>query len=101
ARSCANNGRIRFFTSRNDDAHNSKVVPIDAPITHDLRIMVTHGFRNQTNVPAKSHNCNASLMPCPFLFGETFVASLYGLRAIGCHGVPPGGGVPVLSYGLF
>ena len=22
--------------------------------------MVTHGFRNQTNVPAKNHNCNAS-----------------------------------------
>jgi hypothetical protein len=21
--------------------------------------MVTHGFRNQTNVPAKNHNCNA------------------------------------------
>src|ERR1700758_1435663 len=50
ARSCANNGRIRFFTSRSDDA---RVVSIDAPIIHDLRIMVTHGFRNQTNVPAK------------------------------------------------
>ena len=59
ARSCANNGRIRFFTSRSDDAHNSRVVSIDAPIIHDLRIMVTHGFRNQTNVPAKNHNCNA------------------------------------------
>src|ERR1700746_1013892 len=35
------------------------VVSIDAPIIHDLRIMVTHGFRNQTNVPAKNHNCNA------------------------------------------
>jgi hypothetical protein len=23
--------------------------------------MVTHGFRNQQNVPAKNHNCNASL----------------------------------------
>jgi hypothetical protein len=22
--------------------------------------MVTHGFRNETNVPAKNHNCNAS-----------------------------------------
>ena len=23
--------------------------------------MVTHGFRNQTNVPAQNHNCNANL----------------------------------------
>src|SRR5208282_110771 len=49
----------RFFTSRSDNAHNSSVVSIDAPIIHDLRIMVTHGFRNQTNAPAKNHNCNA------------------------------------------
>ena len=42
ARSCANSGRIRFFTSRSDDAHNSSVVSIDAPVIHDLRIMVTH-----------------------------------------------------------
>jgi hypothetical protein len=26
-RSCANNGRIRFFTSRSDDAHNSRRRP--------------------------------------------------------------------------
>src|SRR5436190_18771137 len=26
---------------------------------HDLRIMVTHGFRNQQNAPAKNYNCNA------------------------------------------
>ena len=47
AQSCAllrEQGRIRFFTSRSDDAHNSRVVSIDAPIIHDLRIMVTRGF---------------------------------------------------------
>ena len=59
-RSCSNNGRIRFFTSRSDDAHNASVVSIDAPVIHDLRIMVTHGFRNQQNAPAKNYNCNAS-----------------------------------------
>jgi hypothetical protein len=59
ARSCANSGRIRLFTSRSDDAHNSSVVSIDAPVIHDLRIMVIHGFRNQTNAPEKNHNCNA------------------------------------------
>ena len=31
ARSCANNGRIRPFTFRSDDAHNSSVASIDAP----------------------------------------------------------------------
>src|SRR4029077_3325251 len=59
-RSCSNNGRIRFFTSRSDDAHNASVVSIDAPVIHDLRIMVTHGFRNQQNAPVKNYNCNAS-----------------------------------------
>jgi hypothetical protein len=27
-----NNGRMRAFTSRNDDAHSSSVVSIDAPL---------------------------------------------------------------------
>src|SRR6516165_9504839 len=31
-----NSGRIRTFTSRSDDAHNSKVVSTDAPAIHDL-----------------------------------------------------------------
>jgi hypothetical protein len=36
-RSCANNGhgRIRHFTSRSDDAHNSSTVLIDAIVVHD------------------------------------------------------------------
>lgn len=29
------NGRIRRFTSRSDDAHNSSTVSIDAPVVHD------------------------------------------------------------------
>jgi hypothetical protein len=40
-----NKGRIRPFTSRSDDTQNSSVASIDAPIIHDLRIMVIHGFR--------------------------------------------------------
>src|SRR5882762_8493128 len=44
-RSCPNNGRIRFFTSRSDAAHNASVSSIDAARAHDLRIMVAHGFR--------------------------------------------------------
>jgi hypothetical protein len=42
-----NSGRIRAFTSRNEDAQNSNVASIDAPVIHDLRIMETHGFRSQ------------------------------------------------------
>ena len=42
-----NNGRIRAFTSRSDDAQSSSVVSIDAPAIHDLQIMVAHGFRDQ------------------------------------------------------
>jgi hypothetical protein len=34
-RAYANNGRIRRFTSRSDDAHNSSTVSIDAPVVHD------------------------------------------------------------------
>jgi hypothetical protein len=45
-RSCPNNGRIRFFTSQSDAAHNASVSSIDAVCVHDLRIMVAHGFRN-------------------------------------------------------
>jgi hypothetical protein len=33
------------------------------------------------------------------LFRETFVASLYGHRTVGLQGVPPGGGISILSYG--
>jgi hypothetical protein len=36
-----------------------------------------------------------------FRFRETLVAGLYGLRTIGLKGVPSGGGVSILSYGLF
>jgi hypothetical protein len=32
-----------------------------------------------------------------FLCRETFVANLYGLRAVGSQGVPPGGGESILS----
>src|SRR6185312_9874789 len=35
-RSWLNNGRIRAFTSRNDDAQSSSVVSTDAPAIHDL-----------------------------------------------------------------
>ena len=56
ARSCANSGRIRRFTSRSDDAHNSSVASIEAPVIHDLQIMVIHGFRHQTNAPVKNRN---------------------------------------------
>src|SRR4051812_28559217 len=35
ARSCANSGRIRAFTSRSEDAQSSSVVSIDAPAIHD------------------------------------------------------------------
>jgi hypothetical protein len=45
-RSCPNNGRIRFLTSRSDAAHNASVSSIDAARAHDLRIMVAYGFRN-------------------------------------------------------
>jgi hypothetical protein len=31
--------------------------------------------------------------------GETFVASLYGLRTVGLQGVPPRGGESILSHG--
>src|SRR4029077_502845 len=40
---------------------NASVVSIDAPVIHDLRIMVTHGFRNQQNAPAKNYYRNANL----------------------------------------
>jgi hypothetical protein len=40
-----NKERTRAFTSRSDDAQSSSVASIDAPAIHDLRIMVTHGFR--------------------------------------------------------
>jgi hypothetical protein len=38
------------FTSRSDEAQSSSVVSIEAPAIHDLRIMVTHGFRNPPNL---------------------------------------------------
>jgi hypothetical protein len=41
-----NSGWIQAFTSRSDDAQSSSVVSIDAPDIHDLRIMVTHRFRD-------------------------------------------------------
>jgi hypothetical protein len=49
-RSCPNNGRIRFFTSRSDAAHNASVSSIDAVCAHDLRIMVADGFMNLQKV---------------------------------------------------
>jgi hypothetical protein len=35
------------------------------------------------------------------MFAETLVADPYGLRTISVEGVPPGGGVSILSDGLF
>src|ERR687885_732407 len=35
-RCCVNNGRMRAFTSRNDDAHSSSVVSIETPLIHLL-----------------------------------------------------------------
>ena len=40
-RSWLNRGRMRPFTSRRDEAHNSSVASIDVPVVHDARIMVT------------------------------------------------------------
>jgi hypothetical protein len=40
-----NNGAIRALTARSDDAQSSNVVSIEIPVIHDLRIMVTDGFR--------------------------------------------------------
>jgi hypothetical protein len=34
--------------------HNSSVVSIEAPVIHDLRIMVTHGFRVQPDPQLQS-----------------------------------------------
>ena len=48
-RSCVNRVRIRPLTSRSDEAQSSSVVPIDAPVIHDLQIMVTQGFRYPKN----------------------------------------------------
>ena len=33
-RACVNNGLMRAFTSRNDDAHNSSIVSIEAAVIH-------------------------------------------------------------------
>jgi hypothetical protein len=33
--------------SRSDAAHSASVSSIDAACVHDLRIMVTHGFRSR------------------------------------------------------
>jgi hypothetical protein len=33
------------LTARSDDAQSSSVVSIEIPVIHDLRIMVTDGFR--------------------------------------------------------
>ena len=60
ARSCANSGRILLFTSRSDDAHSSSVASIDAPIIHDLRIMVTHGVAGCTEHGARSRRALSS-----------------------------------------
>ena len=35
-RACTNSGRIRFFTSRSDDAHNSSVVSTGVNPDHDF-----------------------------------------------------------------
>src|SRR5665811_1366914 len=44
-RSWVNNGAIRALTARSDDAQSSSVVSVEIPVIHDLRIMVTDGFR--------------------------------------------------------
>ena len=43
-RSWVNNGAIRALTARSDNAQSSSV-SIEIPVIHDLRIMVTDGFR--------------------------------------------------------
>ena len=43
-RSWRNSGRIRAFTSRNEDAKSSSVASTDAAVIHDLPIMEIHGF---------------------------------------------------------
>jgi hypothetical protein len=56
-RSCPNNGRIRFLTSRSGAAHNASVSSIDAVCVHDLRIMVAHGLQyRKGNCHAKDRN---------------------------------------------
>jgi hypothetical protein len=40
-----NKGAMRALTARSDDAQSSSVVSIKIPVIHDLRIMVTDGFR--------------------------------------------------------
>jgi hypothetical protein len=49
-RSCVNNGPILDLIFRSDEAQSSSVVSIEALVIHDLRIMVTHGFRQSQNV---------------------------------------------------
>ena len=49
-RACWNSGRIRPFTSRNDDAHRSSVASTDPPAIaaiHDRQIMLTQRVRTR------------------------------------------------------
>src|SRR4051795_7867710 len=54
-RSCVNNGRMRAFTSRSDDAHSSNVSSIDAPLIHTLPIT-----REKVRAPHQNCNCSVS-----------------------------------------
>src|SRR6516165_763978 len=51
-----NSGRIRTFTSRSDDAHNSKVVSTDAPAIHDL----PQSWSTMNSEVQIKCNCNAN-----------------------------------------
>src|SRR6516165_6805600 len=52
-----NSGRIRTFTSRSDDAHNSKVVSTDAPAIHDL----PQSWSTMNSEVQIKCNCNARM----------------------------------------
>jgi hypothetical protein len=58
-RSCANSRRIRLFTSRSDDAHNSSAVSIDAKPVHDFPNhgdpMLQISSRFETKITAVMH----------------------------------------------
>src|ERR1019366_2440220 len=52
-RSWRNNGRIRAFTSRNEDAQSPSVVSIDAPTIHD-----PESWGPMDSEPKAKCNCN-------------------------------------------
>src|SRR6516165_9645250 len=69
-----NSGRIRTFTSRSDDAHNSKVVSTDAPAIHDL----PQSWSTMNSEVQIKCNCNARLDPLGHESAEEMLDSLLG-----------------------